>query len=421
MPEGRAPLGHRGTGALQRLIEYAPASGALALWARHEDLPVDVAAPALATDGLTLFYGAAFDALPLALQTGSVARGVLHIALRHAQRLSALRQRLGEVDETLYALCANAIVASTLAPVSWMQLPDDGPTLEQLLAQALRTDMSVEDALLRWDVESLYVALDDRTRRTGKRGGRTDGPRAARARALAAGRGGDRVLLPAPDGPPQAETEACREWTQRLQRAHAGDGVFSMLRMLGAGLAQPRMPWEQLLRTRLAHGLSRRRASTWSRPSRSYLANQGRAGPQRRMPFEPGFSSSSAVPRVALIVDVSGSIDTALLQRFATEMVAISRRLESEVLLIAGDDQVRHVELLPAGALALRHIEPVGGGDTDFAPLLAEAGRHRPDMAVVLTDLEGPAGPRPPWPVIWAVPSRSAPPAPFGTRLVLNT
>jgi predicted metal-dependent peptidase len=62
----------------------------------------------------------------------------------------------------------------------------------------------------------------------------------------------------------------------------------------------------------------------------------------------------------------------------------------------------------------------VGGGDTDFAPLLAEAGRHRPDIAVVLTDLQGPAGRQPPWPVIWAVPSRSAPAAPFGTRLLLN-
>ena len=373
MSDVRQPGCHRGTRALQRLIEYAPGSGALALWARHEELPAHVDAPPLATDGLTLFYGAAFDAVPVALQTGWVARGVLHIALRHPQRLAALRQRLGDVDTTLFALCANAIVDTTLAPVAWMQLPDDGPSLQQLLAKALQLEVTAEEALLQWDVESLYAALDDCTKHSGRRVGRSDGTRAVRARALAEGRGGERMLLPAPEGPPQAEAEACREWTQRLQRAHAGDGMFSMLRTLRAGLARPRTPWEQVLRTRLAHGLSRQRTLSWSRPARSYLANQGRAGAQRRMPFEPGCSSSSTSPRLALIVDVSGSVDTALLQRFGAEVAAISRRLESEVLLIVGDDRVRRVEWLPPGALALPPLDTAGGGDTDFEPLLAEA------------------------------------------------
>ncbi|MEI2676618.1 MAG: VWA-like domain-containing protein [Burkholderiaceae bacterium] len=36
-----------------------------------------------------------------------------------------------------------------------------------------------------------------------------------------------------------------------------------------------------------------------------------------------------------------------------------------------------------------------GGGGTDFTPLLEEADAHCPDIAVVLTDLEGPARFRP--------------------------
>ena len=75
-------------------------------------------------------------------------------------------------------------------------------------------------------------------------------------------------------------------------RAHAGDGAFSMLRTLLADLPRSRTPWEQVLRTQLARCLSPRAALSWSRPSRSYLANQGRVGPHRRMPFEPGFSAS---------------------------------------------------------------------------------------------------------------------------------
>jgi len=68
----------------------------------------------------------------------------------------------------------------------------------------------------------------------------------------------------------------------------------------------------------------------------------------------------------------------------------------------------------------LREIQFSGAGGTDFTPLLEEADQHRPDIAVVLTDLDGPARFRPRWPVIWAVPeaNRDAP-APFGQKLVL--
>ena len=89
MPE-RAPaiLQHRGTRAVQRMVEFAPSSGGLALWVRHEDLTSEMSAqaPIVATDGLTVFYSAAFEKLPVAAQAGHVAHAVLHIALRHAQR-----------------------------------------------------------------------------------------------------------------------------------------------------------------------------------------------------------------------------------------------------------------------------------------------------------------------------------------------
>ena len=48
------------------------------------------------------------------------------------------------------------------------------------------------------------------------------------------------------------------------------------------------------------------------------------------------------------------------------------------------------------------------------------ADRHRPDIGIVLTDLDGPARWRPAWPVIWAVPEAYATAsAPFGRKLVL--
>jgi predicted metal-dependent peptidase len=175
-----------------------------------------------------------------------------------------------------------------------------------------------------------------------------------------------------------------------------------------------------VLRTQLARSLAAQPGVSWSRPSRSYIANQGRGGPGRRMPWEPGRSASRAVPRLAVIVDVSGSIDDALMTRFARELEAITRRMESRMVVIVGDDAVRHVEHFEPGRSDLAGITFAGAGGTDFTPLLEEADRHAPDIGVVLTDLEGPARFRPRWPVIWAVPEAHAGAVePFGRKVVL--
>ena len=463
---------HRGTRAIQRLVEFAPSSGGLALWAQHRDLADEpgasgqAGAPPVTTDGRTVHYGAGFERLPLAEQTGLVAHEVLHIALRHPQRLIDLRRVLGDVDARLYNICADAIVNSALGHLSWLALPKGAVSLERLLVRTLGLDIGPESALLEWDVERLYRAIDDRrpadsggrsaARKTSSGGSgnaadpagsggtrpqpssasapsesrpdptRDDGPRAASVRALGAHSMPD--LLPGPDteDAPEAQAEQARQWSERILRAHAGDGEFSLLRTLLRDLPHSRVPWEQLLRTQLARGLSTRPDLSWSRPARSYIANQGRSGPNRRMPWEPGYSGTKKVPQLVLVVDVSGSIEDGLLARFGREIEALSRRLEAGVVLVIGDDRVRRVERFAPGglkprAIDLGKIQFSGGGGTDFTPLLEEAGRHRPDLVVVLTDLDGPARCRPRWPVLWAVPGTHAGAVPpFGRLLVLE-
>jgi predicted metal-dependent peptidase len=448
--EGHAPLEHRGTRAVQRLVEFSPATGGLALWVRHHDLRPDEKGPPIATDGNTLRYGPGFEAFDLPLQAGMIAHAVLHVALRHPQRYLALRSLLGDVDLRLFNTCADAIVNSTLSHLTWLRLPERVVMLERLLADTLDIDQPVEKSLLEWDVERLYRAIDDRRtpdRSSGRRqtgnartalaqsgasaaheadspadqdGRRSDGPRSARARALGAGTPVD--LIPDAANPelPEAAADQIREWGERVLRAHASDGVHSMLRTLIADLPRTRTPWEQVLRAQLARSLSPKPAPSWSRPSRSYIANQGRCGPNRRMPWEPGASGTRPVPRLALMVDVSGSIEDGLMARFAREIEAITRRLEADMLLVIGDDQVRRVERFAPGRTDLRNIEFNGGGGTDFTPLLEEADRYRPDIGVVLTDLEGPARFKPRWPVIWAVPeAHAATVQPFGRKLPL--
>jgi predicted metal-dependent peptidase len=464
-----APQGyrHRGTRAVQRMVEFAPATGGLALWAQHRDLrddePQDAGGPLVWTDGRTIHYAAAFSALPLAEQTGRVAHAVLHVALRHPQRFLELRARLGDVDLKLFNVCADAIVNSTLAHLAWLALPADAVDLRHLLVRTMGIEVPPESALLEWDVERLYRAVDDRAaarsgrqrqarqsgggngsarqgapsarRATGADGGTTahgggpgtrarapaEGVRSAIARSLAAPHHADLRPDETAQGAPEEQAEQAREWSERILRAHAGDGPFSMLRALIADVPRTRTPWEQVLRVRLTRALATRPSVSWSRPSRSYIANQGRGGPGRRLPWEPGISASKAVPRLAVVVDVSGSIGDGLLERFAREVEAITRRTESGMVLVIGDDVVRRVEHCKPGHSGLRDIEFDGGGGTDFTPLLEEADRHAPDIGVVLTDLEGPVRFRPRWPVIWAVPDACAAAVePFGRKVVLD-
>lgn len=443
----RLPDDHRGVRAVQRLVEYAPSTGGLALWVRHRDVPAAEEAGADApddadspvwTDGQTLSYHAAFAALPLSAQAGWVAHQVLHIALRHVQRCQALQARLGDVDERLFNVCADAIVNSALAHLGWLELAPGAVRLPPLLAATLAVEENDETALARWDVETLYQRLDDRgPPRDGRQ--RRDGPRAARAR-LFGGRGRlDLRPQPGTRSAPELESEQAREWAERLQRAHAGDGAMSLLRALLADLPRSRTPWELLLRTQAARALAQQPALSWSRPSRSWLANRGRlrgrpaaarpaasssAGPAiRRLPWEPGTTATRSAPRVVLVVDVSGSIDDALMQRFAREIEALARRLAAALVLVVGDDHVQQVlhhrpgRTTVAGLMTGLRFE---GGGTDFTPLLLEAARHAPDLVVVLTDLDGPARSQPPCPVLWAVPEAyAAAQAPFGRKLVL--
>ena len=435
---GTAQLEHRGVRAVQHLVEHAPGSGALALWAAHRDLDEGQVAPedtgsgplgdasrsaaAVTTDGHTLFYTPAFCALPLREQAGWVAHAVLHVALRHVPRREALRARVGQVDAQLWNLCADAVVQSALAHLRWLDRPAGTADLPTLLDQVLERTEPEEAALARWDVERLYAACDDRDAQ-----GR-DGRRAARLRRLGQGQAADLLEPGAGERAPRPEQEAqrARDWCERLLRGQADDGAQALVRVLLADLPRTRTPWEHVLRAHLGRALSRRVALNWSRPSRAWLANRGRAGAggTGRMPWEPGTTASRRVPRLVVAVDVSGSVDEALLARFAREVVALTGRLEAPWTLVVGDDAVREVRHFEPGRGDFGRLPARGGGGTDFTPLLQEAARHRPDLIVVLTDLDGPARERPRCPVLWAVPEVQAvavaPRAPFGQILRLR-
>ena len=120
-----------------------------------------------------------------------------------------------------------------------------------------------------------------------------------------------------------------REWNAQIERSNRtcglSAGALSMLSSrccssLPADLPASRTPRELLLRMRLARRLE---------PSRCCISNDGRPGTSRHIRWAPGRSETRAVPRLTLVVDVSGSVDAAQLACSTQEIEAITRRLEA--------------------------------------------------------------------------------------------
>jgi predicted metal-dependent peptidase len=143
---------------------------------------------------------------------------------------------------------------------------------------------------------------------------------------------------------------------------------------------EPRIAWEQVLSgaVRRAVGWVQGRTDpTYGRPSR-------RSGSVRDVVL-PGLRRP--LPRVAMVVDTSGSVDDGLLARARGEVDGALRSVgvRGEAVTVLSCDAVVHTVDRVRRA---RDLRLAGGGGTDLRLGLAEAGalRPRPDLVVVLTD-----------------------------------
>ncbi len=435
----------RATRALQALAEADPAFAALALWIDHrdaerpEDAPADTRldgdaqAPAW-TDGRTIFYGPGFAALPADVQMGVAAHQILHVALRHPARDRAMRLRLGdEADPRLFNIAADALVNETLIAAGY-SVPRPCVTLLPLHAFLLRDEAPTASALAKWDAETLTLALKEIVAR-----GRTAAPGAGDAphssdaaiekMARKAAFAPDIEAREADPGGAAQAAEDDAEWQQRLSRALeegrlAGRGIGALGLHL-ADIPRSEVPWERHLRSLVARALLPEPRQVWSRPARVWAAMEDaarRSGAPAPV-YQPGHARARAIPRIAVGIDSSSSIDTARLRLFLGQVAGIARRSGAEVHALVFDDQVRSVQVLPRAAPeeALKRLDLSREGGTSFDGLFAEAGRLEPAILIVLTDLDAPVPPAPRGvPVLWAVPAPPAKAPPHGRVVDLS-
>ena len=117
----------------------------------------------------------------------------------------------------------------------------------------------------------------------------------------------------------------------------------------------------------------------------------------------------------------TGSINDEMGAIFLGKCKSIIDLTGATLTVIVGDAAVTSVTEV-GRADEMKKVKFIGGGGTDFRPLLEEAAKHRPVHCVYLTDLCGRFPDRPPkFPVLWAVPAEFKDmQIPFGKKLILK-
>ena len=207
--------------------------------------------------------------------------------------------------------------------------------------------------------------------------------------------------------PTQAEAEAIAEdWRIAVEQSaaigrKAGD-VGGMQARLVEESRRETVDWRAVLREFIQRTVPT--DTTWAVPNRR-LIGQGL--------YLPGPLKENA-GRVAVLIDVSESVDVELLADFMAEVSAIAAEFRPDPLhLLAVDTDVRsEVEIGPGEEI---DFTPIGGGGTQLR-LDVFTDETVPDVAVYFTDLCASDPIMPDFPVLWVTP-HDARSAPFGEQV----
>ena len=213
------------------------------------------------------------------------------------------------------------------------------------------------------------------------------------------------------DGSPAEKEQQAAEWKVKVaQAAQAAKMMGKMsagLERLVAEVLQPKVDWRDVLRKFVERCKNDTRS--YARPNRRFLA-QGM--------YLPSVSGES-LGEMVFAIDCSGSIDQKTIDQFAAEIRTVKEEGNpSAIHLIYFDSEVSHYEKF--GRDDDLHVEPHGGGGTDFAPVFEFMAERQiePVAVIFLTDLCcNSFGNQPDCPVLWV--STDDGTAPFGEVVVM--
>jgi predicted metal-dependent peptidase len=347
----------------------------------------------MATDGVSLYFNPEFvDTLSSATLAGVLAHEVMHPALHHHVRRSG--RDLSRWNEA----CDYAV--NPLLLDAGLSLPDG------VLVDRRFLGMSAEQIYNLRGAEAQPQSNEQSESADGDKGGRTP--------SVPESQGGIGQVIDAPetgDDMPSTE-EQVRDWEIAVNQAatvaqQAGKVPAGLKRTL-EGAAEAQVDWRELLRRLWSDTIPA--DSSWMRPNRRHIWSGL---------YLPGVVREG-VGEIAIAVDCSGSVNDRQLRLFEAEIRSILEGQRPErVHVLYFDAEVHKVDTYAPGEML--HLDPVGGGGTDFGPCFDWLNEHeiRPQTVICLTDLYGgfPES-APDYPVIWA--STGSRQAPFGSVIPMH-
>ena len=307
---------------------------------------------------------------------------VSHLLRHHAER-SPVRDPTGTTrplaqsrDEQRWNVAADAEINDDLVAGRTAR-PEEAVTPSML---GLPDSLTAEQY---WDTLGGGAAHDE------KHAGRPDD------RAQDCGSGCDGVARPWDSGQPglgaSGQKLLERDVARRIEEHQRRYGTTPAgWRRWAAEILEPTVSWQHLLASAIRRGVADvagRVDFSYRKPSRRSSVGGDVILPSLRQPL----------PKVAMVLDTSGSMDDHLLAQSLAEVDGVLRSL--------GVGR-RHLQIVCCDAMAFeaqkvmraRDVELLGGGGTDMGAGLTTAAalRPRPDLIVVLTDGHTPWPPTPP-------------------------
>jgi predicted metal-dependent peptidase len=353
----------------------------------------------MATDGVSLYYNPEFvDTLNSATLAGVLAHEVMHPALQHHLRRSKRDPRRWN------EACDFAI--NPLLLDAGLSLPDGILVDHRFRGMSAEQIYNLREAEAQPQPGGQKSASDGAGTESGETSEKQGSTNEATAPVTEGGIG--QVLdAPLPGEETPSVEEQAREWSVAVNQAvtlskQAGKTPVGLDRTL-EGAAEAAVDWRELLRRLWSDTIPA--DSSWMRPNRRHIWNGL---------YLPGVVREG-VGEIAIAVDCSGSVNGRLLRLFEAEVCSILEGQRPQcVHILYFDTEVHKVETYQAGEPV--HLNPVGGGGTDFGPCFDWLDEHgiQPQTLVFLTDLCGtfPEN-EPAYPVIWASTERRK--APFGS------
>jgi len=222
---------------------------------------------------------------------------------------------------------------------------------------------------------------------------------------------GDDPLDDCEDGDPADADVHAMDWKiatiQAANTARMEGKLPASLSRFVEELTAAKLDWRAMLRRFITE--TSKDDYSWQRPNRHFLM-QG---------FYLPTLHSETMGEIVVVIDTSGSIDQATLNAFGGEIKAIVQSSRpSKTHVVYCDAAINHVdEFGPNNDLTFNMH---GGGGTDFRPPFeyVECEGLKPVCLVYLTDLYGPFGNPPDYPVMWVATTKDV--APFGETVPIE-